>query len=363
MEFPGGDDRKPVKKCDPPPPPVTPPPPKKCTKPGGGKGCPPLPPPGCNSKKNKCGPGPDGGCKKDCGPPPCKSSKCHPTPPPPPPICDPACKLKKKIDKERQDLDNNAQNNPHNPPGTPACAAGNPGCPGNPYQPATVVGPNDDQTDENQAGADQTLQNALNQTGSVIGEVATPIQYYPPQGGGTNSSGSLGLAPSGTLGWSLGGLLGGGGSSILLGGLGVMGISIETGIILEGLLQNGSNDSGSSSGSDSGSTSSSAAQPPDDEDPELEKQADRIAKHADESAQRPDGDGTHYVSGVHPENVNKYVSDVLKGKIPGQKVRYDLRNGRVAYWDPGKGAIVIEDGEGGTVFTPKDGYESFKNLR
>ena len=39
-----------------------------------------------------------------------------------------------------------------------------------------------------------------------------------------------------------------------------------------------------------------------------------------------------------------------------------VRAGRVGYWDPDKGAVVIEDGDGGTVFTPKGGYNWFKNV-
>jgi hypothetical protein len=44
--------------------------------------------------------------------------------------------------------------------------------------------------------------------------------------------------------------------------------------------------------------------------------------------------------------------------VPNVEVRY-LERGRVAYWDPDKEAVVIEDGEGGTVFTPKAGKSYF----
>ena len=44
------------------------------------------------------------------------------------------------------------------------------------------------------------------------------------------------------------------------------------------------------------------------------------------------------------------------------QVRY-LKRGRVGYWDPDKGAVVIEDPgtTGGTVFTPKNGKQYFDN--
>ena len=105
--------------------------------------------------------------------------------------------------------------------------------------------------------------------------------------------------------------------------------------------------------------SGGTAQPPndDDDDPEADELAKNIVKHSDESAQR--GDGSHYVSGVAPDELHVYVGDVLKGKVPNLEIKY-LDNGRVGYWDPAKRALVIEDGHGGTVFTPKNGYEFFK---
>ncbi|MFI5709908.1 Hint domain-containing protein [Kribbella sp. NPDC051620] len=70
-------------------------------------------------------------------------------------------------------IDDGAQNDDHNPPGTPDCAAGNPAlCPRNPNKPATTVGAGDDQTGDNGAGADLTYQDALDQTGSVIGTIS-----------------------------------------------------------------------------------------------------------------------------------------------------------------------------------------------
>jgi pyocin large subunit-like protein len=40
-----------------------------------------------------------------------------------------------------------------------------------------------------------------------------------------------------------------------------------------------------------------------------------------------------------------------------------LRRGRVAHWDPDKSAVIIEDGAGGTVFTPRDGKTYFDDLK
>ena len=72
------------------------------------------------------------------------------------------------------------------------------------------------------------------------------------------------------------------------------------------------------------------------------------------------GDGTRYVSGVSPQELPGYVHQVLDGEVPGIETRY-LSNGRVGYWDPATRAVVIEDGAGGTVFTPPDGYDWFVN--
>jgi hypothetical protein len=45
------------------------------------------------------------------------------------------------------------------------------------------------------------------------------------------------------------------------------------------------------------------------------------------------------------------------------EVKYGLRNGRTAYWDPDKGAVIIEDPtNGGTVFVPDRGYAYFEDL-
>jgi hypothetical protein len=93
---------------------------------------------------------------------------------------------------------------------------------------------------------------------------------------------------------------------------------------------------------------------------EGEKIANNIADHAAERAQA--GDGTHYVSGVSPQDLPGYVHQVLDGEVPGVETRY-LSGGRVGYWDPAKQAVIIEDGDGGTVLTPKEGYDYFEGLR
>lgn len=94
--------------------------------------------------------------------------------------------------------------------------------------------------------------------------------------------------------------------------------------------------------------------------------AQNIARHADESALR--AEGTHYIANVSIENVPAYIDDVLEGRVPGvtpgsDNVRY-LERGRVAYWDPDKQVIIIEDGEmGGTYFSPLNGRKAFDDLQ
>ncbi|MFI6289521.1 putative T7SS-secreted protein [Streptomyces sp. NPDC051018] len=96
--------------------------------------------------------------------------------------------------------------------------------------------------------------------------------------------------------------------------------------------------------------------------PPADPLAEEIARHANEEAIRPDGNGTHYVRGVHPEAIRYYVDGVINGDVPNVEVRYDLRNGRVGYWDPDKEVVVIEDGDGGTVFTPRGGKAWFDDV-
>ncbi|MFF0026621.1 polymorphic toxin-type HINT domain-containing protein [Streptomyces avermitilis] len=95
--------------------------------------------------------------------------------------------------------------------------------------------------------------------------------------------------------------------------------------------------------------------------PEVDEISENISKHALDSAKRPDGDGTHFVRGVDDGALPYYVDGVINGNVPNVETRY-LRNGRVGYWDPDKRSVVIEDGEGGTVFTPKGGKDWFDNV-
>ncbi|MER7449363.1 hypothetical protein ABTW96_03635 [Nocardia beijingensis] len=105
----------------------------------------------------------------------------------------------------------------------------------------------------------------------------------------------------------------------------------------------------------------SPSAPSETDDDAVEKRiAKAIADHANGRAEQ--GDGSHYVAGVPPEKLADYVESVISGTRPGVEVRYDLRGGRVAYWDPSTGAVVIEDGEAGTVHTPKEGKAYFDDL-
>jgi hypothetical protein len=72
--------------------------------------------------------------------------------------------------------------------------------------------------------------------------------------------------------------------------------------------------------------------------------------------------GLIFVCGVDERALGHYVDGVINGNVPNVEVRYGLNSGRVGYWDPSKGAVVIEDGQGGTVFTPRDGYDWFRNV-
>lgn len=101
---------------------------------------------------------------------------------------------------------------------------------------------------------------------------------------------------------------------------------------------------------------------PGDPSEQLDDTSKRIAAHANGEALRPDGDGTHYVRGVHQDALPYYVDGVLNENVPNLDIRYGLRNGRTGFWDPDKEAVVIEDGDGGTVFTPRGGKDWFDNV-
>ncbi|GAA3108427.1 hypothetical protein JOF29_001577 [Kribbella aluminosa] len=158
-------------------------------------------------------------------------------------------------------------------------------------------------------------------------------------------------------------MVGPAGIGAAVGTAGVGGLIIAIQQIIDQILQNVAPGSGSSSNAGGADKSGTAAQPPDpDDDEEANRLAKNITKHSDESAARPDGEGSHYVSGVRPDQLETYVADVLKGRVPNIETRY-LHNGRVGYWDPAKKAVVLEDGDGGSVYTPKNGYDYFKRLK
>ncbi|WP_165949494.1 hypothetical protein, partial [Kribbella turkmenica] len=124
---------------------------------------------------------------------------CRPKPPPPA-VCDAQCQLNKKIIKEREELEQGAKNIPQPSPGDPSRANGNPAlCPVAPNQPATVVGAQDDLTDETSAWSDQQYQSALDEVGSVVDSVANT--------GGHNWL-SMGMTGDPSLGDRIGGWFG-----------------------------------------------------------------------------------------------------------------------------------------------------------
>ena len=225
---------------------------------------PPVTPPTDGCKGSGCdtgckGKGCDTGCKKNCDPP-CKTRRCEPKPPPPP-TCDAQCQLKKKIQKEKDELEQDAKTVRQPPPGNPVCATGNPLCPSNPSQPATVVTSGGDLTDETTAWSDQQYKNALNAAGSVIDASSTgtynwftasfgagPSEFYPICGGSVSCSGS------------------GGEGAIPEPPVGLIEILWKT-TIVGGLLAAVAHNSGSGESSSSSSDNSgAAAQPPDDGD-------------------------------------------------------------------------------------------------
>lgn len=91
----------------------------------------------------------------------------------------------------------------------------------------------------------------------------------------------------------------------------------------------------------------------------VEPAAKEIVRHADQRALK--GDGDHYVRGIRNEDLVYYVDGVLDRQVPNVETKYP-GGGRVAHWDPDKQALVIEDGDRGTVFTPKNGRDYFDDL-
>jgi RHS repeat-associated protein len=306
-------------------------PPKKCTPPGG-KHCPPEPDPSCKKHPKDCdgdgdggdgdGGGGDGGCKRNCGPKP-------------PPKCDAECQLKKKIKKERDELEQEAQTIDQPPPGDPVCASGNPLCPGDPSQPATVVTSGDDLTDETTAWSAQQYQNALDTTGSVVDSVGTTGGYNwftmglggrPSMGGAANEDMCLCIIDGYSTSWGLIGV------AVAIGGAGIP-LGDAIGQIIDQILQNaasGSDGTTGSAGSNAGS--SSATQPPDgDHEPD---DPDRTLTTSEQRSVR----SLQKQIDVHTEKLKAYRANPdafdnqgLLARAPSVEVRQRIIDGRVRH--------------------------------
>lgn len=148
-------------------------------------------------------------------------------------------------------------------------------------------------------------------------------------------------------------------AGLALGGVSVVGVGAGATMAMAGARDVSRNAEGDDQVSPA-RTDHTAGDDSTDPGPDLTDDVSRnIAKHANEQAGRLDKTGTHYVRGVDPNSLAEYVDGVIDGAVPQVEVRY-LERGRVAYWDPDKEAVVLEDGEGGTVFTPKGGKAYFE---
>ncbi|MFC9690939.1 LamG-like jellyroll fold domain-containing protein [Kribbella sp. NPDC056951] len=170
--------------------------------------------------------------------------------------------------RQRERIEHDAKTNPQAPPGNPLCTNGNAYlCPQTVGQPTTVVGPQNDLTDETGDYSDTLYQQTLNQTGSVVGTVGTTGSYNWFSMGMLPGSDPIGVehGGGGTVASGGGGFRGGGGGSLpapnwgtpaefwggLLGGTSILYLIAKGG--------------GGSSGAGSGSNSGAAAQPPGDD--------------------------------------------------------------------------------------------------
>jgi len=88
-------------------------------------------------------------------------------------------------------------------------------------------------------------------------------------------------------------------------------------------------------------------------------QAATIADHA--RRRFDEGAIDHHVEDVPMEELDHYVDDVLEGNVDVES-KYDVDTGRAAHWDPDKEAIVIENGDTGTVFTPREGRTYYDDI-
>jgi hypothetical protein len=122
---------------------------------------------------------------------------------------------------------------------------------------------------------------------------------------------------------------------------------------------------GKTDATDTDDPEESNAGPPVDPEDHL-PETDSIVDHMNERWN--EGATDHYVKDVPRNQLPQYVDNVLNGKNPNIDPATDIRyldRGRVAYWDPNTGAVVIEDpgtDHGGTVFTPTEGRDYFEDL-
>ncbi|MFD3678926.1 putative T7SS-secreted protein [Streptomyces sp. NPDC058613] len=95
--------------------------------------------------------------------------------------------------------------------------------------------------------------------------------------------------------------------------------------------------------------------------PQVDPISQNIADHSRKRFNDPGG-FEHYVKDVDPKALEFYVDGVINGDVPTVLQPKFLERGRVAYWDTDKNAVVIEEGDKGTVFTPKEGKTYFDEL-
>ena len=215
------------------------------------------------------------------------------------------------------------------------------------------------------------LENAGGEVVNALASVGNAMVHHP--GDVAEMAGGAFLAAAGVVGVGASGLLdasvvlspaGLSPAGVALGGVSVLGVGAGATMAMAGArdvsMHAEGDDQVSPASTDHTAGDGTTAT---DLGPDLTDDVSRsIARHANEEAIRPDGDGTHYVRGVSQDALGEYVDGVRDGVVPNVEERY-LRNGRVGYWDPDKEAVVIEDGEGGTVFSPREGKAYFDKLK
>jgi antitoxin YefM len=88
---------------------------------------------------------------------------------------------------------------------------------------------------------------------------------------------------------------------------------------------------------------------------EIDDISRNIADHSNARFNNPGGMG-HYVRGTDQRALGHYVDGVINGHVPNVETRY-LRGGSSGLLGSRQGRCVIEEGNGGTVFTPKEGRQ------